>query len=425
MSIFPENNIIQRIHDAAYVWRQEIRQVFHDEGVLIFCIIVPLIYPLLYSWIYNNETVHDVPVVVVDQSHTPLSRQFIRMCDASADVRVVCYAEDLDDAQTLVSRQIVKGVYLIPSDFATRINRMEQATVSVYCDMALMLTYKAIYQTAMFVSQQMNADIQKKVSGLYTAREEAIVARPLDFEEVVMFNPQGGYGSSVLPAVLILILQQTLVLGIGLAAGTARESNRYGDLVPIHPSYDGVGRIIFGKSLCYLMVYAVMGAYLTLVVPRIFHFLQLATVSSLMAMMVPYLLACVFFGMTVSCLVRYRENVMLLVVFVSLPLLFLTGVSWPQSAIPGYWQGVSWLFPSTFGVRAYVRLNSMGATISDVAPEIHYLWIQAAAYLGAACLVYGHQLRVSRRHAQERLGFLRKKHTVRKRLVQIHRVDSN
>ena len=49
-----------------YIWRQEMMQVFRDEGVLIFFIIVPLIYPLLYSWIYNNETVRDVPVVVVD-----------------------------------------------------------------------------------------------------------------------------------------------------------------------------------------------------------------------------------------------------------------------------------------------------------------------------------------------------------------------
>ena len=130
MSIF--HKISQGIHDAAYVWRQEIKQAFRDEGVLIFCIIVPLVYPLLYSWIYNNEVVHEIPVVVVDDSHSHLSRQFIRMCDASPDVRVLCYAEDLDDAKSLVSRQVAKGVYHIPSDFATRINRMEQGVVGVY-----------------------------------------------------------------------------------------------------------------------------------------------------------------------------------------------------------------------------------------------------------------------------------------------------
>ena len=392
-------NIYRKIEDACYIWREEMKQVFKDEGVLIFFIIVPLVYPLLYSWIYNNEVVHEVPVVVVDDSHSPLSRQLARQLDASADVKVLCYAADMDEAKSLVSRQLAKGVYYIPSDFATRLNRMEQATLSVYCDMSLMLTYKAIYQTAVNVTQHMGAEVQKKVAGKYTAREEQIQARPLDFQDVPMFNPQGGYGTFVLPAVLMLILQQTLVLGIGLAAGTARETNPHGDLVPLHPAYSGIYRIVCGKALCYIMVYAVMGAYLSMVVPRIFSFVTMAKGVDLLLLMIPYVLACVFFGMTVSCLVRYRENVMLLVVFLSLPLLFMTGISWPQSAIPGVWQGVSWLFPSTFGGRAYVRMNTMGASLNDVLPELRYLWIQAAAYFGTACLVYGHQLRQSRRHA--------------------------
>ena len=411
MSIF--HKILRWLDDLAYVWRIELRQVLRDEGVLLFCIVVPIVYPLLYSWVYNNENIHEVPVAVVDQSHSQLSRQFIRMCDASPDVHVAYYAVDLDDAQSLVSRQIVKGIYLIPEDFATRVNRLEQATVSVYCDMALMLTYKAIYQTAMAVSQKMGAGIQTKLAGKYTKREEVINASPLDVEEVAMFNPQAGYGTAILPAVLILIIQQTLALGIGLAAGTARERNRYGDLVPIHPSYGGVGRIVSGKALCYLMVYAVMSTYLVLVVPKFFSFIHIAAWQDLLLMMIPYVLACVLFGLTVSCLVRYRENVILLMVFVSLPLLFLTGVSWPQSSIPGYLQGVSWLFPSTFGVRAYQRLNTMGATLGDITLEMRCLWIQVAAYLGTACLVYGHQLRTTQKHASERLDYLRKKREVR------------
>ena len=411
MSIF--HKIYSWLQDAAYVWRFEMKQVIRDEGVLMFCLVVPLAYPLIYSWIYNNETVREVPVVVVDLSHSQESRKFIRMCDASPDVHVTSYAVDLDDARSLVSRQVVKGIYLIPADFGTNLNRMQQGTVSVYCDMALMLTYKAIYQTAMAVASEMGAEIQTKLAGNYTNREDLITTSPLEVKDVPMFNPQGGYGTSVLPAVLMLIIQQTLALGIGLAAGTARERNRYSDLVPIHKCYGGVGRIISGKALCYLMVYAVMSTYLTMVVPRWFHFLQLAAWQDLLALLVPYLLACVFFGMTVSCLVHYRENVILLMVFVSVPLLFMSGVSWPQSAIPGYWQGVSWLFPSTFGIRAYVRMNSMGATLGDVMFEVRCLWLQAAAYFGTACLVYGAQVRLTRSHAEERLAVLRKKREVR------------
>ena len=403
------------LQDACYIWRKEMMRVVKDEGVLIFFIIVPLVYPLLYSWIYNNETVHDVPVCVVDYSHSQLSRKFIRMCDATADVRVAYYAQDLDEAKSLVSRQLVKGVYLIPSDFETKVLRMEQGVISVYCDMSLMLTYKALFQTAQVVSMQMGADIQKRLGQHYTSREEAIAARPLDYADVPIFSPSGGYGSFILPAVLILILQQTLVLGIGLSAGTARDENPYRNLIPVSDSrYSGPLTIVMGKTMCYLMIYMVMGAWLTAAVPRMFHFPQLAEWQPLLVMMIPYTLACIFFGMMVSCTVKYRENVMLLVVFVSLPLLFMTGVSWPQSNIPGIWQGVSWLFPSTFGARAYVRLNSMGASFTDVMFEYRILWIQTFVYFVLTLIVYRFQMRQARQFALERLQFLKHNREARK-----------
>ena len=375
--------------------------MIRDEGVLMFLVVVPLGYPLLYSWIYNNETLHETPVVVVDQSHSALSRTFINDCDATPDVDVKYYAADLDEARALVSRQVVRGIYLIPSDFAECINRGEQAHVSVYCDMSLMLAYKAVYQTAMVEAGRLSAGLNIKKAGNYTEHEDAITAQPLVAHDVAMFNPSGGYGSCVLPAVLMLLLQQALALGIGMSAGTARERHRNGQLIPDDdPHYRGAYRVVWGKALCYGMIGAVAAAYLSMAVPRMFSFPQLADGWTLFLMLVPYTIASIFFGMTVSCLVRYRENVMLLMVFVSIPLLFLTGVSWPQSSIPGAWQGVSWLFPSTFGVRAFIRVNSMGASFSQILPEIRILWIQAAAYLGMACVVYAYQKRLARKHVQ-------------------------
>jgi ABC-2 type transport system permease protein len=328
-----------------------------------------------------------------------MSREFIRKCNASPDVKVVCYADDIDEAKMLVGRNVAKAVYYIPTDFQSRIYRLQQSTVSVYCDMSLMLAYKAAYQTAVAVSQEMNSEIQIKLSGKYTKREEQIQAAPLQCDDVALYNPGGGYGSAILPAVLMLILQQTLVLGIGMAAGTARETNRFSDLVPIQSHYHGTFRIVLGKSMVYFMIYAVMGTWLTVVVPRIFNFPHLAQWYNLLMLMLPYTLACIFFGITVSCLVRYRENVMLLMVFVSLPLLFLSGASWPQSAIPGFWQGISWLFPSTFGVRAYIRLNTMGGSIGDVLTEYQILWIQVFAYFLIAYMVYRHQIQLACQHA--------------------------
>ena len=231
---------------------------------------------------------------------------------------------------------------------------------------------------------------------LFRSRDDEITTEPLAFDEVPIFNTTAGYGNAILPGVLVLILQQTMLLGIGMAAGTSRELNRNRELIPISKHYGGIFRIVFGKALVYFMVYAVLGMYLTLVVPKMFGFVSMVTWTTILGFLLPYILSCVFFGLMLSCLVRYRENVMLLVVFTSVPLLFMTGISWPQSNIPAFWQGFAWVFPSTFGIRGFLRISSMGASLSDILPEFRALWLQAGIYFLATYLVFRQQLRSAR-----------------------------
>ena len=388
---------------------KELKNVLKDQGVLMFLVIVPLAYPLLYSWIYNNEVTREVPVAVVDMSHSHTSREFTRMLDASPDTKVAARCKSLEEAKERVGRGEAYGVVYFPQDFQTKLNRMEQTHVGVYCDMSLMLAYKAIFQTCTAIQGNLNSRIQIELTGNATAREDELTTRPLDFDEVPMFNNTAGYGNFIIPGVLILIIQQTLLLGVGMAAGTARERNNYGFLVPANKHYRGVMRIVWGKSLAYFMIYIVMGTYLLCAVPYMFNFISLVSWKSLMPFILPYLLACIFFSMTISVLMRYRENVMLLVVFSSVPLLFMSGVSWPQSNIPSFWQGVSWLFPSTFGIRGYVRMNSMGATLEDISTEYHALWIQTVVYFVLAHEVYRFQIGKARKGIKERLRDIRNK----------------
>lgn len=388
---------------------KELKNVLKDQGVLMFLVIVPLAYPLLYSWIYNNEVTREVPVAVVDMSHSHTSREFTRMLDASPDTKVAARCKSLEEAKERVGRGEAYGVVYFPQDFQTKLNRMEQTHVGVYCDMSLMLAYKAIFQTCTAIQGNLNSRIQIELTGNATAREDELTTRPLDFDEVPMFNNTAGYGNFIIPGVLILIIQQTLLLGVGMAAGTARERNNYGFLVPANKHYRGVMRIVWGKSLAYFMIYIVMGTYLLCAVPYMFNFISLVSWKSLMPFILPYLLACIFFSMTISVLMRYRENVMLLVVFSSVPLLFMSGVSWPQSNIPSFWQGVSWLFPSTFGIRGYVRMNSMGATLEDISTEYHALWIQTVVYFVLAHEVYRFQIGKARKGIKEKIRDIRNK----------------
>lgn len=403
------NIILQGMNSVFYICQKELKAVFKDQGVLIFFLLVPLAYPLLYAFIYTGEVVREVPAAVVDMNKSTLSREFIRKVDATPDVKIQSHCADMEEAKLLLKESKVYGVIYIPESFSSDINKGIQTQVTLYCDMSGMLYYKAILTASTEVSLKMNKAIKAKRAGNTTDRQDEISATPITYEAVNLFNPQAGYASFLLPAVLILIIQQTLLLGVGLSAGTARENNRFRDLVPLSRQYQGTLRIVLGKSSAYFIIYAIVSAYILCVVPKIFSLVQIAQAGTLAAFILPYVLSCIFFAMTCSIFIHHREACMMIYVFTSVPLLFISGVSWPGSAIPEFWRVISWLFPSTFGINGYIAINSMGATLDQVLPEFRALWIQTGVYFLTTCIVYRRQIMLSRSHAMERLKEFRRK----------------
>ena len=396
-----KQKITQGIYDLFYIWKQEFRTTFRDQGVLIFFVLVPLVYPLIYAFIYTNETIREVPTAVVDNSRSALSREYLRKVDASPEVDIVSYCADMEEAKLALKDRKAYGIIYIPESFSTDIARGKQTRVSLFCDMSSLLYYKSLMLANTEVSLDMNAEIKMERAGNTTERQDEITAYPIAYQDVALYNPTNGFAAFLIPAVLMLVIQQTLLLGIGLSAGTAREQNRFRDLVPINKHYNGTLRIVMGKGLSYFMVYALVSVYILCVVPWLFSLNRIAIPGELTLFTLPYLAACIFFSMTASIAIRNRETCMLLFVFTSVPLLFLSGISWPTAAMPDFWRYFSYIFPSTFGINGYVRINSMGATLNEVAFEYRALWLQAGIYFITTCIVYRWQIMQSRKHVIE------------------------
>ena len=394
-------NIRQALSDLNHIFREELRTIVRDKGVIIFFFLVPIGYPLLYTFIYNNEVVRDVPVAVVDDCRSAQSREYLRHLDASPDVRIVSYCANMDEAKRLIKHRDAYGAVYIPRDFTQRINQSEQVYVSAYADMSGMLYYKSVLTANTNVSLAMNADIKVKRAGGTTAEQDELAQHPIKYEEVSIYNPQNGFATFLIPAVLVLIIQQTLLLGVGMAAGTAREHNRFRNLVSVEKHHRGLLRIVFGKGAAYFLVYIPLSVYVLAVVPHLFSLNQIGDPWQITCFIVPFLIASILFSMTVSAFVRHREMCIMLIVFTSVPLLFISGISWPGSAVPAFWKAVSYVFPSTFGVTGFVAMNNMGALLADVQPQWQMLWVQAAVYLFTTCAVYKASILRSRQRVLE------------------------
>ena len=375
------------IKDLLDVSGKELRKTISDSGVLVFFLVVPLLYPLLYAYLYSREVVRDVPVVVVDDCRSVTSRDFLRRCDATPDLKIVSYCADMEEARNLMHRHKAYGLIHVPSEFDRTLNEGRQATVNIYSDMSGLLYFKSMLAGCTLVSLDMNRDIQiQRLSGLSDWEKETSTM-PIRNEYVTMFNPTNGFQSFLIPAILILILQQTLVLGVSMMAGTEHERRRNGELI-LGDEYSNPITVLGGKGLAYLLIYGFVSTYVLCFVPWLFHMPQLWKLSTLVAFIIPYLLSSIFFAISISFFVKDRESCFLLFVFISVPLIFMSGISWPTSNMPAFWRILAQLFPSTHAINGFARISNAGALIQDVRIETISLWVLTAIYFMTSLFIY-------------------------------------
>ncbi len=371
---------MRRLRD---IFLGELRRIFGDPTIVVLFFVGTLVYPLLYSWIYNNEVLRDMPVAVVDLDRTSASRELVRRLDATPEVATLYHCPSMAEARARMNDRKAHGIVLIPEGMGEDLERGEQTVVSVYADMSSFLYYKGLLSAANFTVQTLGGEIQVKrlVASGVSPSQAIAAADPVPSIYMPLYNEGGGYAGFLIPAVLILIIHQTLLLGICILAGAARERKER--------LYIGSPILtIIGKAMAYFASYFVLMFYVLVLVPRWFGLPHSQNIVDIYLFLTPFLLAVIFMAMGISCFFRERETPMLLLLFLSVPLLFLSGVAWPLENMPVVWRGASWLLPSTSGVQGFVKISSMGASLPEVRREYITLWIQCAAYFGLCLFAF-------------------------------------
>lgn len=377
------------------VIKNELAFILKDPGVLLVLVGAIFIYSILYSLAYKNEVLRDVPVAVIDHSNTPSSQTLIRAIDASSNMKIAYKPTSLEEAKDLFMSREVNGVIVIPRDYEKKIMRMEKAAVSVYADASYFLMYRQVFSDAISAIDKVSTEIEwnRFVSSGKSTESAKVISNPVQIKSTNLFNPYGGYGSFVMPAVLILILQQTLLIGIGMIGGTWREQNLYKQLIPQGESRLSILPVVFGKAVTYLLICVITVSYILGVHYKIFGFPANGSIGDILQLLLPYLLSVIFLGIMLSTLFRYRENSILFLLFTSIPFLLLTGISLPQQAMPQWLFWAAKVVPSSNGVDAFVRVQSMGATLVEVITPYRVLWALTIIYFIGAYIGIRYRIR--------------------------------
>ncbi len=366
----------------------EYRTIFSDGGVMLILIFALFIYATAYSLAYAPQVLRNVPIGVIDLSRTSTSRALTETFNAGPNTYVAYQPADMAEAKKLFFDREIYGIVYIPSDYEEKLLGGQQAVVAIYCDASYFLMYRQVFQEVVTTIGNTGAmvEFQRLIAKGANIPQAQATTQPVIYQARNIFNPYLGYGTFVMPAIIMVIIQQTMLIGIGMIGGTWREHGLYHKLCPAGRRHMSTLPIVLGRGLVYASLYAVTCFYILGLHYRLFHYPMNGATGTILLFMAVYMAACIGLSIAVSTLFRYRENSLLFLLWTSIPLLMLSGVSYPREGIPDWLFQFGQLFPSSHGVNAFIRIQTMGASLSEVFAEIKALVILAVIYGGLACI---------------------------------------
>jgi ABC-2 type transport system permease protein len=367
----------------------EWRRVLGTRSAFTLLFLAPLIYGIYYPQPYLNQILRKLPIAVVDNDLSDLSRQIVETLDASGALSVAVRARTLAEARTAIDRGKAFAAVEIPAGTERDILKGITAHIPIYADATYLFVFRSTASGVATAVGALTSDLVSRGARTDGSIVKAKLASlsPADVLLQPIFNPVGGYASYIVPAAFVLILQQTLLIG---AAMLTR-----GALARGGGAFTGV----IGRGVAHLTIYLPALALYLIVLPRFYGFSTLGHLPQLFALATVFLLATSFMGQAVGAWFTRPENATILLLATSLPQFFMAGFAWPREAIPEAAIALGRIFPADFAIDGLVRINQMGAGIWEVAHDWLGLWCLTLAYFALA-VISAFAVKRGQRHAQ-------------------------
>jgi ABC-2 type transport system permease protein len=366
----------------------EWRRVLGVRGAFALLVLGPLVYGIYYPQPYLNQILRKIPIVVVDNDLSELSRNIVQTLDASGAVKVVARAATLADAQAVLDRGSAFAVVGIPPGTERDVLKGTVVHVPIYADATYLFMFRTTANGIAVAINTLSSELAAGGARTDSSLVKATLAstRPADILMQPIFNPVGGYASYVVPAAFVLILQQMLLIASAMLTVEAVVQARSGAFASV-----------LGRGIAHLTIYLPALTLYFFVLPRFYGFSTLGQPLQLLALASVFVLATSFMGQAVGAWFKRPETPTLIFLGTSLPQFFLAGFSWPREAIPRPALVAGYIFPSDFAIDGMVRIDQLGASLWEVARDWRGLWTLAVVYFALA-VISAHLARRRRLH---------------------------
>lgn len=366
--------------DFLNIIRDEFKMIISDGGVLLIVVFAMLIYTTIYSLAYGSEVVERVSIAVIDNDNSTSSRTVINGLRSGPNTEVCYEVENMSEAKHLFYSRDIFGIVVIPSGFERDIIAGTQTNISTILDGSHLLLYKQVLEqtTEDVLTYSASVEAMRLVACGANDIESEDIIQPVAYEWHILNNPSMGYGSFVMPSIIVVIIQQTLLIGLGML-GVRRRT--------LANTQTNVAMSVFAKLLVYIAIYGINLIIILGVLWPLFGFPYNGKTIDVIVVMMLYIIASSALALTISHLFKRREAPLMLLLWSSIPILLLAGVSYPMQAFPKWLYLIGRVFPSSSAVNAYVNIGTAGASLSDVATDIYTLLALAILYIITAIVM--------------------------------------
>lgn len=366
--------MFRRLSHIYQIFRQEWRMIVKDQGVALIMIGAVFLYSIFYMAPFHHHIARDISIGVIDNDHSKLSRSIVRALDSNEMIKITEYPKDLAEAKQKYYSNAIKAFVIIPKNFERDIKRGKATTAAAYLDSAYLIVYKQLTGgiNEVFAATGAQLEIQTLMKKGLTKQQAVAVKNPFEFIQIPLFNPSGSYQNYIYPLVLVLVLQQTMLIGIGILAGTRYEKN--------FKTNKKASELMIGRAMAYTSLYIIYAFLFFVIFPNIVIYRTGRNLLVLFLFLIPFLFSTAFLGQALSFVFKTRESPFFILIASSVPFIFLSGFVWPYEAMPQGIKLLAKLIPSTSMIHGAVRLNQMGADFYQVVDDFLMLCVLCVIY---------------------------------------------
>jgi len=343
------------------IMKREFKRILERKTLYLLIIILPVFISLLYVFIYKNELVRDLPMAIVDQDHSSISRLVTEYVEASGSMKVAGYVNSVEELKDGIQSGIYQGGFLFPRDMENDIKKGKYSSVIIYKNTSNLIVGNMILKDAMTIVKTVSAGaLIKKLRNKGMIYEQAIkIANPITVDANSLYNPNYSYLNYFVPGLLAFTLQLIIMISAVIVISSEFTHETFPEL--LHLSGHKIYKIIIGKSLPHLLFHS---ATIILIIGIIMPACNIYPAGSALLLILFFILfaaACLMFGIFISSAFHDQMFATALALFINMPAFIYSGYTYPIWAMPAAHRFLANLLPFTHLISGFFKIFRMNA----------------------------------------------------------------